>query len=315
MAAPLVDVHAHYLTDQYVAAARSAGIEHPDGMPRWPQYSVDDHLRQLDRHGIGRAMLSISSPGIYFGGDAAARDLARHVNDAGAALKSAHPDRFGLFASLPVPDVEGARAELGRALDELGADGLALKSHSNGVYLGDARYAPLLADLDARGALVCLHPTSPPGADLVALGRPRPMLEFLFETARTVSDLMLSGSFGRYPRIRWIVPHGGGVLPLLADRLDLFRRGFLGDGGDSRGAGEILADLWYDTAGTPFPRQLPVLTEFVSDGQVVYGSDSCWTPDAGVDAALALIDGAKRADGASWRDVLARNAARLLSAP
>ena len=56
-----------------------------------------------------------------------------------------------------------------------------------------------------------------------------------------------------------------------------------------------------------------MLTGFAGEDQVVYGSDSCWTPDAGVDQALGLIDGAARADGVTWRDVLARNAARLLS--
>jgi predicted TIM-barrel fold metal-dependent hydrolase len=312
---PLADVHAHFLTDDYVAAARAGGHEHPDGMPRWPRYSADDHLRQLDQNDVGRALLSISSPGVHFGDDAAAADLARHVNQAGAALRSAHPDRFGLFASLPVPDVAGAQAELRYARDELGADGITLESNAHGVYLGDPRYAPLLADLNSSGTIVFLHPTSPPGSEAVALGRPRPMLEFLFDTARTVSDLLLSGAFARYPRIRWVVPHGGGVLPLLADRLDLFRRGLLGDGGDPRDSREILAGLWYDTAGTPFPHQLPVLTELVGEDQVVYGSDSCWTPEAGVAQTLASLDAVKRADGVPWRDVLARNAAQLLSAP
>src|ERR1700761_1265393 len=119
---PLVDVHAHFVTDSYIGAARAAGIEHPDGMPGWPAYSADEHLRQLDRRGISRAMLSISSPGVHFGDHEAARLLARSVNEAGAALVAGHPDRFGLFASLPVPDVDGALAELRYTLDDSGAD-------------------------------------------------------------------------------------------------------------------------------------------------------------------------------------------------
>jgi len=109
---PLVDVHAHFLTDAYVSAARAAGHEHPDGMPGWPSWSAGQHLQLMDQWGVARSILSISSPGIHFGDDQAARELASHVNNAGAAVARAHPDRFGHFASLPLPDVGGSLAEL-----------------------------------------------------------------------------------------------------------------------------------------------------------------------------------------------------------
>src|SRR5205823_12202954 len=103
------------------------------------------------------------------------------------------PDRFGHFASLPLPDVDGALAELARALDELGSDGVAIETNANGVYLGDARYQPLWAELDRRAAAVFVHPTPPPPPEDISLGRPRPMLEFLFDTARAASDLAFTG--------------------------------------------------------------------------------------------------------------------------
>lgn len=310
---PLVDVHAHFLTERYVAEARAAGHEHPDGMPDWPTWSAQEHLRLMDTWGIGRSVLSISSPGVHFGDDEPARALARHVNDTGAAVVAEHPQRFGHFASLPMPDVEGSRREASRALDELGSDGVAVESNAHGVYLGDERLESLWGDLDRRRAVVFVHPTSPPCASRISLGRPRPMLEFVFDTTRTVSDLVFAGVLERFPSIRWILTHGGGTLPLLADRIELFRTAFLGaDGGTP--VPEALRALWWDMAGTPFPRQIPALVAAFGSDRVLYGSDWCWTPAAAATAQVASVDAADPApDGRTWRELTSDNAMRLLT--
>src|ERR1700712_1244071 len=139
----LIDVHAHYLTDHYVEAAKAAGIVHPDGMPGWPTWSADDHLALMDDTGTGRAILSISSPGVHFGDDDAATDLARHVNEFAADVASGHDDRFDFFASVPLPCVEAAVDEAAYAIDRLGARGVVLMSNSAGCYLGDPALDPL----------------------------------------------------------------------------------------------------------------------------------------------------------------------------
>jgi hypothetical protein len=177
----------------------------------------------MDQAGIDRAILSMSSPGVHFGNDAAARVLAREVNEAGAWISQQYPDRFGQFAALPLPDADGALVEIAYALDDLGADGVILLSNSGGRYLGDSHLSPVLAELDQRRAVILLHPTSCVGHEHVSCGRPRPMIEFLFDTARTVVDFILSGAAERFPNLQLIVPHAGGVLPLLADRVELFR--------------------------------------------------------------------------------------------
>jgi 6-methylsalicylate decarboxylase len=313
----LVDVHAHFLTPRYVAQARAAGHEHPDGMPGWPDWDERTHLELMDRWGVGTSILSISSPGTHFGDDAAARALARHVNETGAEIRSRHPDRFGHFASIPLPDVDGALAEAAYALDELGSDGLTVETSAGGVYLGHRDFDPLYAELDRRRAVVFVHPTSPPHAEQIALGRPRPMLEFIFDSTRAASDLLFNGAFERYPHIEWIFPHGGGTLPLLAERMELFRVVF-GYGGGS-GSGDPAATvpgqlrrLWYDMAGTPFPHQIPALTAAFGDERVLYGSDFCWTPAIGVDAQLASIDAAPGpAPDRTWRSLTGENARKL----
>ena len=90
----------------------------------------------LDDAGIDVAITSISTPGVHTGDDAAARTLARRCNELSAELVRDRPDRFGGFACLPLPDVDGALAELAYALDVLGLDGVVLFSNSRGVYLG-----------------------------------------------------------------------------------------------------------------------------------------------------------------------------------
>lgn len=310
---PLVDVHAHFVTGDYVSAARAAGHEHPDGMPGWPSWSAGRHLQLMNQWGVGKSILSISSPGTYFGDDRAARDLARQVNDAGAATARAHPGRFGLFASLPLPDVEGSLAELAYARDELGSDGVTVETNTGGIYLGDARYEPLYAELNRRHTVVFVHPTSPPCAEQVSLGRPRPMLEFIFDSARTVSDLVFSGTLSRYPDIEWVFTHGGGTLPLLAERMELFRSVLSGAERGEPGVQQQMTRLWFDMAGTPFPRQVPALTAAFGSGRLLYGSDYCWTPAAAVGQQLAAIDAAGQPDGDTWRALTTRNAERLLS--
>lgn len=306
----LVDVHAHFVTENYVAAAIAAGHTSPDGFPSLPNWSADEHLALMDSVGISVSVLSVSSPGVHFGDNGKARALAREVNEFAAGVIAAHPTRFGQFASLPLPDVDGAIEEATYALDTLGADGVTILSNSAGIYLGNSVLDPLLEELNRRRATVFVHPTSPPNWESVSPNRPRPLIEFLFDTARTVVDLILSDRLERFPDIQWIFTHGGGVLPLLADRVELFRSVF---GGGEASATDLLSMLWYDSAGTPFPRQLPALVDIVGTQRILYGSDYCFTTPPVVKAQVATIDSAPAAEGAAhWRELTTANARRLL---
>ncbi|GAB3571005.1 amidohydrolase family protein [Amycolatopsis endophytica] len=308
----LVDVHSHFVTDHYRTEAQQAGHALPDGMPAWPEWSADRQLELMDTHGIRTAVLSTSSPGVHFGDDRAAARLARHVNDTAAELERDHPGRFRQFASLPLPDVPAALAEAERALEELGAAGFTVESNIAGTYLGDPRFEPLLTQLNDRGAAVFIHPTSPPCWEAVSPDRPRPMLEFPFDTTRAVADLLLRGTLVRYPGIRFVIPHCGGTLPLLADRIELFRTAFMSTT-DQPSTREQLSRLWYDLAGTPFPAQAPALVELVGTDRLLYGSDFCFTPPPAVAGQVASLDAAANPEpGIGWRELTTRNAEELL---
>ncbi|WP_394618613.1 amidohydrolase family protein [Lentzea sp. JNUCC 0626] len=270
-----IDVHAHYVTPRLRAAMEAAGHAQPDGMPSIPEWSAESALRLMDSVGIRAQLLSVSSPGVNFGDPT----LARAVNEEGAAIVAAHPDRFGLLASLPLPDPDAALAEVAHAFDELGADGLVLLTHYEGRHLGHECHEPLMAELDRRRAVVLLHPTSP-WCD-TGTGFPRPMLEFPFETTRAVTSLLLNGVLDRYPAIRFVVPHAGAALPALADRVAAF------------GGPDVLRhlrSLHYDLAGFALPRLLPALRTLTEPEHLLYGSDFPFTPEfavRGLAAALA----------------------------
>ena len=305
----VIDVHSHMVPDFYLREALASGIVFPDGMPKWPSWSVGEHLQMMDGCGIDSAILSVSSPGVHFGDDRKAADLARRVNDFASGVVRDQP-RLGFFASLPLPNVVDSTVEAIRALDQLGADGVTVMSNAGGMYLGNAVLTPLLAALDARSAVVFVHPTSPPNAPAVTLGRPAPMIEFLFDTARTVVDLILLGVVDRFPNICWVFTHGGGVLPLLADRVDFFRTQV---GLGTPTTPDVLQRLWFDLAGTPVPRQLPALLSTVGPDRLVYGSDYCFTPITGVQEQLRSLDAGAGVGGLeNWRAVTSANARRLL---
>ncbi len=300
-----IDVHAHYVPDFYREAAVAAGHEHPDGIPAFPDWNPAMAIELMDKVGIATAMLSVSSPGVHFGDDAAARDLARSVNEAGAELVKAHPGRFGLFASLPLPDVEGSLAEIAHAFDELNADGVVLMTNTDGVYPADPKLDAVMAELDRRNAVIFLHPTSPccGCGQGEAMPYPRPMLEFMFETTRCVADLVLLGTFEKYRNLRLIVPHAGAALPVLADRLQVFGA-FMVAGRDGQHV-DVLRQLkrfYYDVAGFPLPRQLAALRTFADPAHLFYGSDWPFTPGFVVEGLIKemsqyLSDNPDLADG------------------
>jgi 6-methylsalicylate decarboxylase len=295
-----LDVHAHYLTPRYAQACREAGCAQPDGMPAIPEWSVDAALEVMADTEVAAAVLSVSSPGVHFGDSSiganpAARALAEHVNDAGARIVDMHPARFGLSAVLPLPDVDGALAELSRAYDDLHADAIALKTNCHGRYLSDPAFVPLLAELHRREAVVTLHPTSPACWEAVSMGRPRPMLEFIFDTTRCVVDLALSGILDRYAQIHWIIPHAGAVLPTVAHRVGAMSA-FTGAPVDFPA---MLGRLYYDLAGMPLPVGLDALLALAEPDRLLYGSDFPFTPAPVVTALAAALTRAPALEKAS----------------
>jgi 6-methylsalicylate decarboxylase len=268
-----IDVHAHYLPAEQRPALASA----PPAYQGFVTWDVPPALEMMDRQGIGAAILSMVLPSTLFAAAddaAAARRLARSANETAAEAMRTHPDRFGGFASLPLPDVDGALAEIEYALGTLGLDGVVLLTNANGVYLGDRRLDPVVDELDRRRAVVFLHPNAPACGEHL-LGYPISLIEFVFDTTRAVTHLVLSGTLERCPNLRLIVPHAGGTLPFLVDRIGLLAARFVPGAGERAPAGvkAYLQRLYYDLAISTNPHALAALLQLVGPSHLLFGSD------------------------------------------
>jgi predicted TIM-barrel fold metal-dependent hydrolase len=278
-----IDVHTHFVPQGYRDALARAGITHPDGFHGGiPEWSDKSQLAQMDHLGIDTAIVSLSTPGARIGGGIDAADVARIVNESGAELLREYPCRFGFFAALPLPDVDASLAEIDRAFDELGAWGVSLLTHTDGVYLGDPRLDPIMDELGRRNARVLIHPTEPAVViPNVMSGWSRSMYEFFFDSTRAVTNLVFSGALSRNPGIKLIVPHAGAAIPALAQRIErnVWRANHgLEDGAETiPGYLETLRSCYFDLAGSVLPHQLPSLRALVPDTNIVYGSDFPYT--------------------------------------
>jgi 6-methylsalicylate decarboxylase len=272
---PKIDMHVHYLPQAYREALLNSGEKNPDGLTT-PEWNPEMHLEAMKHLGISTAMLSISSPHINFGDRNAAKILARRVNEDGAELVRKYPDRFGLLASLPLPDIENSIEEIHYAIDILHADGFTLPTNTRGVYLGDPCLDPIFEELNKCKAVVVLHPNKPGSIpENVVEDLPIPYMEFFFDTTRTITNLILKGTLKRFPDIKVVVPHAGAFLSILADRIYYF----LINTKDRIDVFDALKGLYYDVAGFCLPRQLAALLQIVDVNHLFYGSDYPYTPE------------------------------------
>jgi predicted TIM-barrel fold metal-dependent hydrolase len=289
-----------------------AAKQEPDGMPEWPAWTIDDHLALMDLTGIGVSVLSISTPGVHFGDDAAAAALARTVNDEAASLVNSRSDRLRFLASLPLPDVDRSIAEWQRIRSASGCLGAIIMSHAAGLYPGHPRFEPLWQELNKSPTIVLMHPTSPLNWRTVSKGRPRPMLEFYFESARACLNMFKATLVERYPNIRLVIPHCGGALPIALDRVMMLARQGLSAAPGS--TADQVKRLWFDSAGSPFPVQIPALLRHTTPDRLVYGSDFCFTPSIGVLLQMNSISSAGTSPlGTAWLDTLTANGRKLLA--
>jgi predicted TIM-barrel fold metal-dependent hydrolase len=268
-----IDVHHHLFPPPFVAAL----LEHEHYLahgiaPHWtPLASLDD----MDAAGIGKAFTSITAPGLALVAPERLFAITRRCNEFGARMVADYPQRFGHFASVALPNIEDALQEIAYALDELEADGIALLTSYAGKWLGDAAFAPVMDELDRRGAVAYVHPTVPDCCRNLLPGIADWVLEYPIDTTRAIASLLFGGTLARCPRIRFIFAHVGGVLPLVVEHL--VRAATL----DPRlavnapqGVRAHLRALHYDTALRMDAAQIHSALQFVDATQLLLGTDA-----------------------------------------
>src|SRR5579864_7527153 len=218
-----IDVHHHILPPPYMLRAKDRVLEISDrdhsALLNWTPAQA---IEEMDQNGVSTAITSLGLPGVWFGGAEAARSLARVCNEYAAQMMKDYPGRFGLFAALPLPDTEGSLREIAYALDVLKADGIGLVSNYDDKWPGDPAFTPVFEELNRRKAVVFIHPTAPSCCSHLMPGIPASTVEFLFDTTRAIVSLLVSGTFSRFPDVRFIFCHAGGTMPVLAARINAF---------------------------------------------------------------------------------------------
>ena len=267
-----IDVHHHFCPNG----------QDNEGRP----WTIGMTIEQLDRSGIDAAIGCL--PPMPDKGDGAGPGLARRWNEWGAKLCHDHPGRLGLFACLPLRSMDAAVAEAAHAYDALHTDGISLPTNDGDVWLSDARFEPLWAELDRRRAVVFMHPfsTSRSVSDGHAYADPLvtpPWLEFPVNTARVMLGLLMRQVPQRFPGIRFIVCHGGGVMPSLLGRIagfegwdaigpDTLERTFPG------GIHAAFAQFYFDCAQALSPEWFTLLQRVVPPSRLLFGSDYSYFP-------------------------------------
>ncbi|MES2402555.1 MAG: amidohydrolase family protein [Pseudomonadota bacterium] len=293
-AAPeLIDTHHHFYPPEYQSAWLAWEAERK--IPSFPQqigWSIPKALADMDKAGVRTAILSLAStPGVWFdAGPAAAVKMARACNDYGAKMVKDYPGRFGLFATLPMIDVEATLREIAYVFDVLKADGVGLQTNYGDVWPGDPKFNPVWAELNRRKAVVYFHPLAAACCGRIPIGTFPAVIEVPHDTTRAVVSLMLSGTLARNRDIKWLFSHAGGTVPMLAGRMEFFfkfrpdAKTIAPDGFEAE-----FRRLYYDTANATHPAPMAALLKLVPESQVVFGSDYPYVPmDTQADDLLKL---------------------------
>jgi 6-methylsalicylate decarboxylase len=306
-----VDLHHHVIPDFYWEASNEDG--NAAGGINPPPWSLDGAIAYLDEAGIDIAVASISTPGVHFGDDAAARDLAREVNEYLAGLKRDRPDRFGAFAVLPLPDIEGSLGQIEYALDVLELDGVSMFTNAGGTYLGDSRFDPIFAELQRRAAVAFIHPTASPDPIAHTLDLPDTLLDYPVDTSRAIAKLHYSNTFARTPDVKYVFVHAGGTIPFLASRFAIVDDMDVIPGARERGAfADTVPRLHWDTASAFSDPVLHMLRSVTGLENVMFGTDYPYPRDSISIGGLRHVQSTVELDDGERRGVLGGSAARLI---
>jgi 6-methylsalicylate decarboxylase len=262
-----IDTRHHIAPPQYVEEMRAL-LQAPT-----LAWSIEKSLEDMEQAGVATSITSITTPGVWTGDDAQGRRIARDCNDYAAQLAADYPGRFGMFAALPLPDIEGSLREIEYGLDVLNADGVCLFTSYRDKWLGDPGFEPIMAELNRRKAVVYTHPEAPVCCRGLVPGVIDAMIEYGADTARAIARILFTGTAVRYPDIRWIFSHGGGVLPMLAER---FVRSGLMPHNKPHVPNGVMAELirfHYDIAQIAYPPALSALARMVPISQILWETD------------------------------------------
>jgi predicted TIM-barrel fold metal-dependent hydrolase len=268
-----IDVHHHLLSPVYLSRTTRFGEGSARTDSPLQHWTPAKAVEEMDRTGIATSILSIPVGGMRFEKDEATRAVVRDSNEFGAKMVKDYPGRFGLLASLPLPDQDASLKEIEYAYDSLKADGIALVTDYDDKWPGDPAYVPTFEELNRRSAVVFVHPTAPTCCMKLIPQVSEAWLEYDFDTARAIASLLVNGAFERFPKVRFIFTHSGGTMPALTGRIDrIFSKAIAGDRAPNGAAAEI-KKLYFDIASGANEAALNALLAVAPISQILFGTD------------------------------------------
>ncbi len=269
-----IDIHHHMLPPFQ---------PNPPIQPDAKDWTTERSLDVMDKYGTETAILSFVTPSEFvYNGSEKARKLVRQANDYAAKIVSDHPKRFGFFASLPLLETEATLREIEYAFDILKCDGVVLLTNTGDKWPGDALFTPIFNELNRRRSAVFLHPSTPNCCRNLNTSVPDYVLEYDFDTTRSVASLLFSGTLSRCPDIHWIVNHSGAAIPTLAGRIkDRVPGDKAAFGGNAEGRNHMIPNgvyyelkrLYYECAHATYPMPMAALRAFAPPTQYLFGTD------------------------------------------
>jgi predicted TIM-barrel fold metal-dependent hydrolase len=277
-----MDVHSHYAPPQWAAAVTtktSQGVKMNNPLSAFKDWTPAVSIEVMDRAGVSTSMLSITTPGIWYGEKNSSveetRRLARDCNEFAARMRADYKGRFGQFAVLPLPDVEGSLREIEYALDTLQADGCGVLTNYGEIYgdrlLGDPALAPVFQELNRRRAVVYVHRRIYSGPyEIFGWDHYRTILSLIHTPAQGESG----GPSARYPDVRFIISHSGGLMPFAFERTNTPQGAETEEEVATRKAMlAVLRQFHYDTAHSNNAHTLSALKKLIPVSQILLGTD------------------------------------------
>ncbi len=267
-----IDVHQHTVPPFYTRVMEKEILATGHPLPTWsPTLAVET----MEKNGIATVMLSPMTRVVqdsFSDKSERARTLARQNNDYTQKLVSDYPGRFGHFAALPLPDTDGSLKEIEYAYDTLKADGIGLWTSYGDKWPGDPAFAPVFQELDRRHAVIFIHSAPPVCCRSLQPGVIDSIVEYDFDIARAIVSFLKNDGFKKYSNIRFIFPHSGGTLPVLANRVSETLPEKRSEQASAALMDEI-KNLYFDVAHASYPAPFSALTKIVPPSQILFGSD------------------------------------------
>ena len=265
-----IDVHHHHIPPPLLARLPAGD------RGRFGSWTPELSIEQMDKFDIAVAILSLTQMGdLLYDGTEKGAAAVRIGNEYGAKIMAEHPKRFGLFAGVPLPEIDAVMKEMEYGLDQLKADGIGIYTNDNhNRWPGDAYYDPMWQELNRRKAVLYMHPLAPQCCRNLNDSVPTAMNEFDFDITRACTSILANGVLHKYPDVRVIIPHSGGTMPVLAGRIkDRYPSDAKHAEYIPNGVWAELKKFYFDIAHASYAMPLAALLKFAQESNILFGTD------------------------------------------